>query len=83
VLISSIGSNVSDCRFVLFQVFMTPASSSFKHNLKDHKDDVTILNNRVIGVMATGFCLLPVVVQFLIGVYQRGIDGVFHLGFLV
>ncbi|XP_061169232.1 uncharacterized protein LOC133178545 [Saccostrea echinata] len=67
--------------FVLFQVFMTPATSSFKLNLKDHKEDVNILNNQLIAAMATGFCLLPVFLQILIALYQRGFHGVFHLGF--
>lgn len=70
-------------RFVLFQVFVTPSSSSFKHNLKDHKDDVNILNNSIIAAMTTGFCLLPIFLQIFIGLHERGFHGVIHLGFFV
>lgn len=67
--------------FVLFQVFVTPSSSSFKHNRKDHKDDVNILNNSIIAAMTAGFCLLPISLQIFIGVHERGFHGVVHLGF--
>lgn len=70
-------------RFVLFQVFVTPSSPSFKNNRKDHKDDVNILNNSIIAAMTAGFCLLPTSLQIFIGVHERGFHGVIHLGFFV
>lgn len=70
-------------RFVLFQVFVTPSSSSFKNNRKDHKDDGNILNNSIIAAMTAGFCLLPIFLQIFIGVHERGFHGVVHLGFCV
>ncbi|XP_060085782.1 uncharacterized protein LOC132565172 [Ylistrum balloti] len=72
--------------FIFLQLFMTPTNSSFKLQPPDVKDDEPIKNivdHLMLAAIATVYCLLPTVVQIMIGLYQLSTTGIFHIWFMV
>lgn len=72
--------------FIFLQLFMTPTNSSFKLQPPDVKEDEPIKNivdHLMLAAIATVYCVLPTVVQIVIGLYQLNTSGVLHIWFMV
>ncbi|XP_033741043.1 uncharacterized protein LOC117327911 [Pecten maximus] len=72
--------------FIFLQLFMTPTNSSFKLQPPDVKEDEPIKNivdHLMLAAIATVYCVLPTLVQIMIGLYQLNTTGIFHIWFMV
>lgn len=72
--------------FVFLQLFITPTNSSFKLKIPENQEDLPIKNvvdHLLLAAIATVYCLLPVCVQILVGIYQLTTIGVFQIWFML